>query len=109
MVCGHGRVVDVEMRDGLELLKPQSFGGAVQDHHVLEEVRRCPTLPHPTECSTIGAEGLSFRVRNGAGRFPSAMAAVTLRNNTCVLSQTLHSGREPADAGFCCCYTLFIL
>ena len=70
MVCGHGRVVDVEMRDGLELLKPQSFGGAVQDHHVLEEVRRCPTLPHPTECSTIGAEGLSFRVRNVTGRFP---------------------------------------
>ncbi len=41
-------------------------------------VRRCPTLPHPVECSTIGAEGLSFRVRNGAGRFPFAMAAVTL-------------------------------
>src|SRR5882757_8946808 len=34
--------------------------------------RRCPTLPHPTECSTIGAEGLSFRVRNGTGRFPNA-------------------------------------
>ena len=30
------------------------------------------------ECSTIGAGGLSFRVRNGTGRFPSAMAAVTL-------------------------------
>mgnify|MGYP000445117102 FL=1 len=41
-------------------------------------VRRCPTLPHPVECSTIGAGGLSFRVRNGTGRFPSAMAAVTL-------------------------------
>jgi hypothetical protein len=40
-------------------------------------VRRCPTLPHPGGCSTIGAGGLSFRVRNGAGRFPSAMAAVT--------------------------------
>ncbi len=44
-------------------------------------VRRCPTLPHPVECSTIGAGGLSFRVRNGTGRFPSAMAAVTLRNS----------------------------
>ena len=43
-------------------------------------VRRCPTLPHPRECSTIGAVGLSFRVRNGTGRFPHAMTAVTLSN-----------------------------
>ena len=41
-------------------------------------VRRCPTLPHRPRCSTIGAGGLSFRVRNGAGRFPFAMAAETL-------------------------------
>ena len=41
-------------------------------------VRRCPTLPHPLECSTIGAVGLSFRVRNGTGRFPHAMTTVTL-------------------------------
>src|SRR5687767_11331012 len=41
-------------------------------------VRRCPTLPHPVGCSTIGAVGLSFRVRNGTGRFPHAMTAVTL-------------------------------
>ena len=41
-------------------------------------VRRCPTLPHRPRCSTIGAGGLSFRVRNVAGRFPSAMTAVTL-------------------------------
>ena len=40
-------------------------------------VRRCPTLPHPHECSTIGAVGLSFRVRNGTGRFPHAMTTVT--------------------------------
>jgi hypothetical protein len=39
--------------------------------------RRCPTLPHPPGCSTIGAVGLSFRVRNGTGRFPHAMTAVT--------------------------------
>ena len=42
------------------------------------ECRRCPTLPHPGECSTIGAVGLSFRVRDGTGCFPFAMAAVTL-------------------------------
>src|SRR5699024_10694856 len=33
-------------------------------------VRRCPTLPRPRGRSTIGAEGLSFRVRDGTGRFP---------------------------------------
>ena len=43
-----------------------------------KEVRRCPTLPQGPPCSTIGAEGLSFRVRNVTGRFPFAMAAETL-------------------------------
>ena len=41
-------------------------------------VRRCPTLPHPGGCSTIGAERLSFRVRNGTGRFPHAITAETI-------------------------------
>ena len=41
-------------------------------------VRRCPTLPQVPTCSTIGAERLSFRVRNGAGRFPFAMITETL-------------------------------
>ena len=41
-------------------------------------VRRRPTLPPRLQGSTIGAERLSFRVRNGAGRFPFAMVAVTL-------------------------------
>ena len=40
-------------------------------------VRRCPTLPPSLVGSTIGAGGLSFRVRNGSGRFPFAVAAVT--------------------------------
>ena len=44
-------------------------------------VRRRPTLPHSLPCSTIGAEGLSFRVRNGTGRFPFAMTAVTLSSS----------------------------
>ena len=43
-----------------------------------KEVRRCPTLPQGPPCSTIGAESLSFRVRNVTGRFPLAMAAETL-------------------------------
>src|SRR5699024_11603369 len=47
-----------------------------------EDVRRRPTLPHPPECSTIGAIELSFRVRNGTGRFLDAMTAVTRREPT---------------------------
>ena len=43
-----------------------------------KDVRRCPTLPQGRPCSTIGAERLSFRVRNVTGRFPLAMAAETL-------------------------------
>ena len=39
--------------------------------------RRCPTLPRPVGRSTIGAGGLSFRVRDGTGRFPSAMSTGT--------------------------------
>src|SRR5271166_1889199 len=39
-------------------------------------VRRCPTFP-PVLGSIIGAGRLSFRVRDGSGRFPAAMAAVT--------------------------------
>ena len=60
-------------------------GGALRSMFV----RRRPTLPHRNQCSTIGAEGLSFRVRNGAGRFPFAMTAVTLvRHSVCVLGET---------------------
>jgi hypothetical protein len=32
-----------------------------------------PTLPHTCACSTIGAEGLNFRVRDGNGWVPLAM------------------------------------
>ena len=39
---------------------------------------RCPTLPQPGGCSTIGAAGLSFQVRNVAGRFPGAMTTTRL-------------------------------
>src|SRR5690348_12049043 len=43
-------------------------------------VRRCPTLPQGPPCSTIGAERLSFRVRNVTGRFPHAMTTETPRD-----------------------------
>ena len=38
-------------------------------------LRRCATLPCPLGHSTIAVPGLSFRVRNGTGRLPWAMAA----------------------------------
>src|SRR4051812_48256244 len=51
-------------------------------HFTHVECRRRPTLPHPDECSTIGAGGLSFRVRDGTGRSPSA----TTTDNTIHIS-----------------------
>ncbi len=79
-------------------------------------VRRRPTLPPPREGSTIGAEGLSFRVRNGTGRFPDAMTAVTVSScsgppfvstswwwwGVVPVSREPHSGRGADD-----CQTVF--
>ena len=59
-------------------------------------VRRRPTLPHSLPCSTIGAEGLSFRVRNGTGRFPFAMTAVTL--SSCQSGSRPSLGNRTVDA-----------
>ncbi len=47
---------------------PNQIGG----HGTLNCVRRCPTFP-PGLGSIIGAGRLSFRVRDGSGRFPAAM------------------------------------
>ncbi len=44
----------------------------------IKEVRQRSTLPHGHPCSTIDAERLNFRVRNGTGCFPLAMVAETL-------------------------------
>src|SRR5208282_5560996 len=38
----------------------------------LDLIGRRPTLPHTRACSTIGAEGLNFRVRDGNGWDPFA-------------------------------------
>ena len=61
------------------------------------DVRRRPTLPRGLPRSTIGADGLSFRVRNGTGRFPVAVAAETLWRcgwEFPTVSREPHSGRE---------------
>lgn len=42
---------------------------------------RCPTLPRPVDRSTIGVTGLSFQVRNVAGRFPGAMTTTNFVSN----------------------------
>ena len=39
----------------------------------LDETGRLPTLPHSYLCSTIGAERLNGRVRDGNGWVPLAM------------------------------------
>ena len=51
-------------------------------------VRQRPTLPPGLPRSTIGAERLSFQVRNGAGRFPLAMITVTLLSFVSGLTNT---------------------
>jgi hypothetical protein len=60
-----------------------------------EDVRRRPTLPRGPPRSTIGAEELNFRVRNGTGCFPFAMAAETLWR--CQVSRP-HLGNRTVDA-----------
>ena len=45
---------------------------------LFKNVRRRPTLPRGPPRSTIGAEELNFRVRNGTGCFPFAITAETL-------------------------------
>ena len=47
-----------------------------EPHHKWK--RRRATLPHPLECSTIAAPGLSYRVRNGTGRLTRAMTTANL-------------------------------
>src|ERR1700722_12095521 len=62
---------------------------------------RRPTLPHTRACSTIGAERLNFRVRDGNGWIP--LATVT-QNWFCSLAQSLRLRcasyfKEPALLG----------
>src|SRR5207253_10269436 len=65
-----------------------------------KHVRRRPTLPRGPPRSTIGAEGLNFRVRNGTGCCPFAITAETLlrchrpKGLLATVSREPHSGRE---------------
>ena len=44
----------------------------------VKKSRRRPTLPHSYPCSTIGPEGLNFRVRDGNGCDPLGIATEKL-------------------------------
>ena len=67
---------------------------------LFKHVRRRPTLPRGPPRSTIGAEGLNFRVRNGTGCFPFAITAETLlrchrpEGLLATVSREPHSGRK---------------
>ena len=71
---------------------------------------RRPTLPHPPRCSTIGAGRLSFRVRKGTGRDPTALTTNTHHRTTHtqprgVLHKTPNSRRkQPTKPLFAPCH-----
>jgi hypothetical protein len=69
-------------------------------------VRRCPTLP-PELGSTIGADRLSFRVRDGTGRFPVAVTAVTLFKFVLVGGVVFHALRREMDMWLRCVLVSF--
>ncbi len=51
-----------------------------------EKTERAATyIPTPVRCSIIGEEGLSFLVRNGAGRFPLSIATRIVEKKLCFL------------------------
>lgn len=58
--------------------KKRPPGSQRLDREAQHVKRRRATLPHPLECSTIAAPGLSYRVRNGTGRLTRAMTTANL-------------------------------
>src|SRR4029077_4996534 len=53
-----------------------------------------PTLPHTCACSTIGAEGLNFRVRDGNGWVPLARVTQNSQNPSLNIDGTYHLLKE---------------
>ena len=66
----HSPAVDTESHINKKRDRPREGRSLLQNMF-----RRCPALPRGLPRSTIGAEGLNFRVRNGTGCFPLAIAA----------------------------------
>ena len=63
-----------------ESMKNGPPGSQRLDREAQHVKRRRATLPHPLECSTIAAPGLSYRVRNGTGRLTRAMTTAKPRS-----------------------------
>ena len=63
-----------------ESMKNGLPGSQRLDREAQHVKRRRATLPHPLECSTIAAPGLSYRVRNGTGRLTRAMTTAKPRS-----------------------------
>src|SRR2546427_3866938 len=59
----------IRLNNAIKMPLPSNRNWRAED---LNCVRRCPTFP-PGLGSIIGAGRLSFRVRDGSGRFPAAM------------------------------------
>ena len=60
-----------------------------------DKCRRRPTLPHPPRCSTIGAGRLSFRVRKGTGRDPTAKTTDKHTRNKHTPNHNPHNNKGP--------------
>lgn len=74
VMSGMGRVPDVGRRAGIAVkVAGMRKGPTFMGLGLLDLSGRLPTLPHTCACSTIGAEGLNFRVRDGNGWDPLAM------------------------------------
>ena len=67
-------------REVREVMKKRGFPERKLDGNPQRLKRRRATLPHPLECSTIAAPGLSYRVRNGTGRLTRAMTTAKPRS-----------------------------
>ena len=71
-----GKPLSFKINRTHKIKNPESLGDSG-----LKIFRRRPTLPHSFPCSTIGAEGLNFRVRDGNGCLPFAIATENFRPN----------------------------
>ena len=61
----------------------------------LIKIRQRPTLPHSFPCSTIGAIGLNFRVRDGIGYTPSAITTEKKKKQIEILYYILEYNKQP--------------
>ena len=73
-ICAQGKIRALGFAEGRHA-KARLVGGLSEGSLLGSDKLngRRPTLPHTYACSTIGAEGLNYRVRDGNGWNPLAM------------------------------------